>query len=213
MCLLKRVILIRHGQAEHQLYDQFGGWSGVKLTELSIKQAQAVADRLKMKLKEHYTLFSSDLNRAKQTAEIIHKKLETPITYSKELREHNPGIVSGMSRKEADQHLLEMTEPYIDSLTYPGAETFREFYNRVAGYMKKLDEKEEQALIVSHGGTIHNIIRWWIGTPVTDFFKFSFIVANTSITVLDTNRHGQRVIQRLNDTTHYTTIGLTNPIE
>ena len=213
VCLMKRAILVRHGQAEHQLYDKFGGWSDANLTELGIKQAQAVADRLKVELKEDYSLYSSDLNRAKQTAEIIHNKLKTPITFSKELREHNPGIASGMTREEADQHLLEMTEPYIDSLTYPGAETFREFYNRVTGYMDILHEKEEKVIIVSHGGTIHSIIRWWIGTPVTDFFKYGFVVANTALTVLDHNRHGQRVIQRLNDTTHYTTIGLKNPIE
>ena len=168
MCLLKRVILVRHGKAEHQLFDKFGGWSDAKLTELGIKQAQAVADSLKMELKEKYALYSSDLNWAKQTSEIIYNQLETPITYSKELREHNPGIASGMTRKEADQHLHEMTKPYIDSLTYPEAETFREFFNRVSGIMDKLDETEKQIIIVSHGGTIHNTniglsnpIEWW----------------------------------------------------
>jgi probable phosphoglycerate mutase len=210
---MKRAILVRHGQAEHQLYDKFGGWSNANLTELGIRQAEAIADRLKAELKENYSLYSSDLNRARQTAEIIYNKLNIPFNFSKELREHNPGIASGMTREEADKHLLEMTEPYVDSLTYPGAETFREFYIRVTGYMDRLDEKEEQVIIVSHGGTIHSIIRWWIGTPVTDFFKFGFVVANTAITVLDHNRHGQRVIQRLNDASHFVSIGLTNPIE
>jgi broad specificity phosphatase PhoE len=136
-----------------------------------------------------------------------------PITCSEELREHNPGIASGMTREEAAKHLLDMTEPYIDSKTYPGAETFREFYHRVTGFMDRLNEAEEQVIIVSHGGTIHNIVRWWIGTPVTDFFKFGFVVANTGITVLAHNRHGQRVIQRLYDTAHFSSIGLDNPIE
>ena len=100
VCLMKRAILIRHGQAEHQLYDKFGGWSNADLTELGIKQAKAIANRLEAELKENYSLYSSDLNRAKQTAEIIHNKMETPIIYSKELREHNPGIASGMKRKK-----------------------------------------------------------------------------------------------------------------
>ena len=210
---MKRLILIRHGQAENNLHDLYGGWSEVKLTELGIKQAHTVANRLSEELKKSYTLYSSDLQRAKQTAEIISNKLNLSVIYSKELREHNPGIVSGMSHEEAKQHQLEITEPYIDCVTFPGAETWREFYNRVTGYMGELDDKEDQVIIVSHGGTIHNIIRWWLGTPVADLFKYSFTVANTSISVLETSRHGQRIIQRLNDTTHYIKIGLLNPIE
>ena len=210
---MKRAILIRHGQAEHQLEDRFGGWSNKTLTDQGIKQAQSVANRLKKELKENYTLFSSDLKRAKQTAKIIQSKIETPVKYSIELREHNPGIASGMTRAEAEQHQHELTEPYIDSQIFPGAETFRQFFVRVSEYMTKIDETENYVIIVSHGGTIHNIIRWWIGTPVTDFFKFGFIVENTGITVLDYNRHGQRVIQRLNDTSHFNSIGLENPIE
>jgi probable phosphoglycerate mutase len=213
VCPLRRVILVRHGQAENNLYDFFGGWSDAKLTELGIEQAHAVANRLSEELNERYNLYSSDLIRAKQTAEIIQKKLGIPITYSKELREHNPGIASGMRREEVDEHLQEVIKPLIDWRMYPEAETFREFYQRVTGYMDRLDEVEENLLIVSHGGTIHNILRWWIGTPVTDFFKFGFRIANTSITMLDKNKDGQNIIERLNDTTHYTKIGIKNSIE
>ena len=205
------MILVRHGQAENNLHNLYGGWSDVKLTELGVRQAHAVGERLCMDLCEDYTFLSSDLRRAKETAEIISAKLGIPVVFSQELREHNPGIASGMSWEKAEEHKMKITEPYIDYVRFPGAETFREFFNRVKGFMDNLEE--ERVLIVSHGGTIHNIVRWWIGTPVTDLFKFSFSLANTSITVLETNNHGQRIIQRLNDTAHYIAIGLKNPIE
>ena len=210
---MKRLILVRHGQAESNLHGLHGGWSNVELTELGIKQAEAVAARLSEELKGTYKIYSSDLMRAKQTAGIIGRKLEKTPIYVLGLREFNPGIVSGMSREEAEKHRKDVTEPALDWRPYPESESWREFYHRVASFMDKLSEKEEHVLIVSHGGTIQNIVRWWLGIPLTDFFKTGFGTANTSITILDTTPYLERRIERLNDTSHYTKIGLTNPIE
>lgn len=209
---MKQIILVRHGQAENNLHNFIGGWSNVKLTELGIKQAQAVANRLEEELEETYKIFSSDLNRAKQTAEIISRKLNKTPTYAIELRELNPGIVSGMDIKEAEKYLIKVTSPTLDWRPYPESESWREFYDRVTSFMDKLMETEERVLIVSHGGTIQNIIRWWIGTPLTDYFKVGFGTANASVTVLDTTEH-QRRIERLNDTSHYTRISIINPVK
>jgi len=207
------MILVRHGQAENNLYGLIGGWSNVQLTELGIKQAEAVADRLREELKGTYKMYSSDLKRAKQTAEIISRKLEVTPTYVMEFREYNRGIVNGMDRKEAEKYRQEVTDPVLDWRPYPESESWREFYHRVASFMDKLSEKEEQVLLVSHGGTIQNIIRWWLGIPLTDFFKTAFGTANTSLTILDTTPYRERRIERLNDTKHYSRIGLTNSIE
>jgi broad specificity phosphatase PhoE len=100
---MKQIILVRHGQAENNLHKLIGGWSNVKLTELGIQQAQAVAIRLEKELKGTIKIYSSDLYRAKQTAEIINGKLNKSITYAKDLREHNLGIVSGMALEEAER--------------------------------------------------------------------------------------------------------------
>ena len=210
---MKRMILVRHGQAESNLHGMIGGWSNVELTELGLKQAEAVAERLREELDGTYKVYSSDLKRAKQTAEIICSKLDKTPTYAMKVREHNPGIVSGMDRKEAEKYRQEVTGPALDWRPYPESESWREFYHRVSSFMEKLCETEEQVLIVSHGGTIQNIIRWWIGIPLTDFFKTGFGTANTSITVLDTTPYRERRIERLNDTTHYSRIGHINPIE
>ena len=209
---MTKIILIRHGQGENNLHNLIGGWSDLRLTELGVQQAQAVADRLYEELKEDYKVYSSDLMRAKQTAEIICKKLGKTPSYAVELREHNPGIVSGMSREEAMELLQEVSEPPLDWRPFPEAESAGEFYARVSGFMEKLVEGEEHVLIVSHGGTIQNIIRWWIGSPLPDYYRVGFGVANTSVTVLDSTEHRQRRIERLNDTTHYGRIGNKHPI-
>ena len=210
---MKQIILVRHGEGENNKHNLIGGWSDVKLTELGIRQAEAVADRLCEELNGDYKIYSSDLARAKHTAEIISQKLgKTPI-FTMELREHNPGIVSGMAIEEAKKNLQEdIPEPTLDWRPYPGSESWREFYERVVSFMEGLVGSEDRVLIVSHGGTIQNIVRWWIGVPLVDFFKVTFGVGNTSVTVLETTDHNQRKIERLNDRTHYSRLNQSNPI-
>ena len=158
-------------------------------------------------------MYSSDLRRARQTAEIICNRLDVIPNYSLELREHYAGIASGMNRKEAYKIRVKMDPPTLDWRPWPEAESWGEFYTRVSTFMDKLIETEERVLIVSHGGTIRNIIRWWLGTPSSDHFKVEFGTANTSVTVLDTTLDNVRRIERLNDTSHYATIGTTNSIK
>jgi probable phosphoglycerate mutase len=209
---LKQIILIRHAQATNNLPNSVkGGWSDVELTELGIRQAEAVAERLSNELEGNIPVYSSDLRRARQTVEIICKRLEAIPLYVLELREHNAGIASGMNRKKAEKLWVNKDTPTLDTRPWPEAESWGEFYTRVSTFMDKLCITEESVLIVSHGGTIRNIIRWWLGIPRSDHFKVSFDTANTSVTVLDTPDNVRRV-ERLNDTAHYATIGITNPI-
>jgi broad specificity phosphatase PhoE len=211
---LKQIIMVRHGQGTNNLPNSvIGSWSNVELTELGVKQAGAVAERLSNELKGNFAVYASDLRRAKHTAEIICEKLDVTPNYALELREHNAGLASGMDRDEAMKLYIKMDPPTLDWRPWSDAESWGEFYHRVASFMDILSEKEERVLIVSHGGTIQNIIRWWLGTPLSDFFEYGFGVANTSVTVLDYNQYGVKRIERLNDTTHYALIGSSNPIK
>jgi 2,3-bisphosphoglycerate-dependent phosphoglycerate mutase len=57
-------------------------------------------------------------------------------------------------------------------------------------------------LLVAHGGTIINIIIWWLRLDITSLPKISFDAALTSISVLRTNDWQKRIVERLNDTAH-----------
>jgi probable phosphoglycerate mutase len=207
---MKRMILIRHGEAEHMTGDHTGGWTDLPLTDLGRRQAHAVAKRLGRELEGvRFQLLCSDLIRARETATIIGEELKVAPKAQPELRELNNGDAAGKTKEEASAYFREPTKPYIDWQPYPGAETWRRFHARVAGHMESLSETGDETLvIVAHGGTIINIINWWLELDMETVNRVSFIAAPTSITVLGTTVFHERSIERLNDVSHLLGEGL-----
>ena len=69
---MSNIILIQHCQSEHHINNMSGGWTDTPLTELGRKQAELTGEKLKDIVDNNgYALYSSDLLRASQTAEII----------------------------------------------------------------------------------------------------------------------------------------------
>jgi probable phosphoglycerate mutase len=69
---MQELILVRHGEAEHHVKGLTGGWTNTPLTALGKKQAQLTGKHLKDHiLDSSFGFFSSDLDRAFQTAEIL----------------------------------------------------------------------------------------------------------------------------------------------
>lgn len=207
---MKRLILIRHGEAEHMTGDYTGGWTDLPLTDLGRRQARAVAKRLGRELEGvRFEFLCSDLIRASETADIIGEELVVAPKAQPELRELNNGVAAGRTKEEAGAYFREPTKPYIDWQPYPGAETWRQLYTRVAGYLEVLSELgDETFVIVAHGGTIINIINWWLELDMKAVNRVSFSAAPTSITVLGTTAFDERAIERLNDVSHLLEEGL-----
>ena len=77
-------------------------------------------------------IISSDLKRAKQTAEIINGELKLPIEYTEKLREMNNGKIAGMLNEEVEKLYPGL---YYNTLAidekYPGGESPLDFYKRI----------------------------------------------------------------------------------
>lgn len=211
---MNRIILIQHCQSEHHVNGMTGGWTDTPLTGLGRQQAVAIAGRLKHDLADMpCQLYSSDLKRAAQTAEIVGEELELTVQSVPELREFNNGIAAGMTKKEARMHEAPMPEggPGIDRRPFREAETWREFYARVSACMDCLrNDFQELPIIVSHGGTQNNIIAWWLRLSADMLAEVSFTATPGSISVLGTNKWNERAIKRLNDISHLYHAGLAN---
>ena len=207
------IILARHAQSKHHVTDLTGGWTDTGLTELGRRQTACLAERLKHELAgrscRHYC---SELNRAAQTAQIIARAVGIDPTTDPGLKEYNNGLAAGKSRREAEQIALPRTEPRLDWRPYPQAETWREFYLRVAECMDRLTLDPAPLLLVTHGGTIIQIVAWWLHLDMDLLSRVSFPVAPASLSVLRINRWNEHTLERLNDAAHLQRIGLPQRI-
>lgn len=83
------------------------------------------------------------------------------------------------------------------------AETDRRFTNRVRSYMNQLNAAEDEYLIlVTHSDTLSNILTWWMDLDQGFMNKVYSSVKPGSISILEKNNFGQRVLSRLNDVSH-----------
>jgi broad specificity phosphatase PhoE len=214
---MRSIILIRHGQSEHQLKGLTGGWTDTGLTELGRRQTACLASRLKREIANTpCQIYCSDLKRALQTAEIVGKEIGVTPNLVPELREFDNGIAAGKTEEEAKQCALEQTEPFLDWQPYPQAETWRQFYLRVSSYMDRLTKNQKRLLLlVTHAGTIINIVAWWLqlDMDMLSKIKVSFDASPTSISVLRMNQWNEHTIERLNDTAHLYAAGLSDKIQ
>jgi broad specificity phosphatase PhoE len=204
------IILIRHAQSEHHVKGMTGGWTDTDLTELGQRQAQCLASRLKREIAAVAChVCCSDLRRALQTADIIGRTIGVTPEPVPELREFNNGIAAGMSEEEARQYARELTSPALDWQPYPEAETWRQFYLRVSACMDRLArDQEELLLLVTHGGTIINIVAWWLQLEIESIVSLD--ASPASISVMRMNEWNERTIERLNDTAHLYAAGLSD---
>lgn len=207
------LILVRHGEAQHMVTDLTGGWTDTDLTENGRRQAEAVAERLSIELDgQKSILYSSSLKRAVQTAEPISRKLGLSFTRHDRLRELNNGIAAGLTQEEAKKHYNDTPKISLDWHPYPESESWREFYQRVSSFMEStLRSFNETPVFVSHGGTIHMITSWWLGLKPEHMNDVFFSSAPTGVTILHIDRLGNKVLERLNDTSHLTIKGARNP--
>ena len=85
---MKRIYTVQHTQSEHHTNGMVGSWTDWNLTDLGKQQADRIAERLKQELDgKEIVLYTSDLKRAKQTADSIASLFQVEPIVKKELRE------------------------------------------------------------------------------------------------------------------------------
>lgn len=204
------IILIRHGEAEHHVQKLTGGWTDSALTEEGCRQFRLLAACLKRDFTGQKTplVVSSDLVRAKKGADIIAEALGAePVRTYAFLREKNNGKAAGLTQEEAKKfHHPPATGRELDHVNYDGGETRRTFFARtVKGFRNLLaDAGERDLIIVSHKGTIQNMIFDWLRLSIEEVAdkRISFDIRPGSLTVLGDNKWGEHALFALNDTSY-----------
>lgn len=162
------VYLVRHGETEWNAQRRIQGHANSPLTEEGIEQAELVALRAKKLGITH--IYSSDLGRAVQTAEIISKTLNLPILTDTRLRELNMGILEGRfvtSLTEEENQLRKTPLSGIPNVRIPGGETMQELADRLYAALNDLRQLPEGSipLVVCHGLALGCLIGTVMGLP------------------------------------------------
>jgi probable phosphoglycerate mutase len=151
------LILARHGETD---WNRDGIWQGhgdPPLNDLGRRQAAELADRLADV--EIDALYSSDLRRAYETAEIVALAKGLSITADSDLREMDVGSWSGLTTEE-------IRERFPDVDAHDG-EAREEFLARAVGALDRIAKAHagQRVLVVTHGGVIRSLERHVYGEP------------------------------------------------
>lgn len=151
--------LVRHGKDDETVR---GGWSQHLLTEEGVHQVEMLAEQIAgcMDIRRVY---SSDLQRAMQTAQIIGNRAGLPVIPLSQFRETNNGALAGMKNTVA---LVCYPNLFWNQLEweqcYPGGESPKAFYERICvaweSFSKQIVAQNESVILVTHGGVIHVIL-------------------------------------------------------
>jgi probable phosphoglycerate mutase len=201
---MKELILVRHAEAQYMVDNLTGGWTDTPLTDRGRHQAQQTGAALRALLGTGpFAFYASDLARASETAKIIGTHIHAVPVCARELRDFNNGLAANRPHAEAEALSLPVTQPIMDSVPYPGAESWRTLWQRVAGFMDALQRRDiERAVLVTHASAIVCILQWWLQLPDALLSKTSFDAEPCSITRCTANEWGERKLTKLNDTAH-----------
>jgi broad specificity phosphatase PhoE len=100
----QRILLLRHGESTWNVEGRWQGWLDAPLTPTGEEQAAVRARTLAHDSFAPRVIYSSDLERAARTAEIIAAHVESPVITDAGFRERNGGEWQGHTRSEIDEH-------------------------------------------------------------------------------------------------------------
>lgn len=198
-----RLLVARHGATQHNLDGRFTGQFDAPLSALGERQAEALAARLVGQRFD--AIISSDLLRARQTAEYIAARCGQEVTLDPDLREISMGAWEGRSvaeiRRDEGALLAEIEADTTGAISYPHGESAAQLRARVLGALNRCLARHPQGdvLWVTHGGVISALLlhalglsnerRWQFARGNTSLFEFEYLPAMVKIL-------------RANDTSH-----------
>jgi alpha-ribazole phosphatase/probable phosphoglycerate mutase len=194
--------LVRHGQTQSNADGLFQGQLDVPLNDVGRRQARTVAGVLRDTIFDG--VYSSDLSRCVQTAELIVGPSGTPVVQDSALRELHYGILQGTSIHEAASSLTahglgenwKSGEFTRRGLAAPGGESILQMRRRLNRFLVSLDaahppSQGQRVLLILHGGTLRVLLTILLGLPASA--RYSFVFDNCSISRVVRGAAGSRL--------------------
>ncbi len=197
------VYIIRHAEAEGNLYRRVHGHYDSLLTEMGEKQLEYLRRRFK---DIHIdAVYSSDLSRTRATAAAICVPKKLPLNTLPELREVKMGVWEDVCWAEIERDMPEEYKNYNSAphkWNISGCENFYKLSERITSAVKTLAERHDGQTIavVTHGGAIRALLCTLMNIPPEEISRV-FYCDNTAVSLL-TYKDGAFGIEYMNDNSH-----------
>jgi 2,3-bisphosphoglycerate-dependent phosphoglycerate mutase len=196
-----RLFLVRHGVTPYNIQARYTGQADIPLSPLGVRQAEAVGFRL---ASEHIdAIVSSDLQRARVTAQAIAHHHGLPVLEDADLRETALGVWEGFTYAEVRVQNPELVAHWQvgPDIAPPGGETMLQVRERLVRALARWQANYPEGTVVwsTHGGFIGVMLCHLLGLDLTR--RRQFRLGNTSITEVDFSR-GYPVLLYVNEIAH-----------
>jgi broad specificity phosphatase PhoE len=180
------ILLARHGESDWNRSEQWQGLADRPLTELGREQARTLAARLHDV--ELDAIYSSDLQRARDTAQVVAHDHGLEVMEVPALREVDVGSWSGLTRTEAQTRFPDGYARWIDGGEgWDDGESYAQLRDRVVAAVQRIaaDHEGGRILVVAHGGTIRAIHAAALGVDVTTYRRTHRVEPNGGLSTVE----------------------------
>lgn len=198
-----RLYMVRHGQTNWNSEGRLQGHTDIPLNEEGLRQAESIGRRLSRI--ELSAVYSSDLQRAAQTARAIADFHGLEVTATPYLRESCLGEWEGLTADEivarGDEQLW--NDYRKDSTAYrpPGGEPYQQVWDRLMVVRDLIvgAHPKGHVAVVGHGGSMRALLSDALGSDIRSIRRMS--LDNASLSIIERS-HNRVIVRLLNDTSH-----------
>jgi probable phosphoglycerate mutase len=152
------ILLVRHGETDWNRDRRWQGHADPPLNETGRRQSEQLAEALLAD--PPAAVYSSDLRRARETAEIVARRLELPVRIDPRLREVDVGEWSGLTLAEIERLYPEgVRRREAGGTGWERGETYEAMGERVLGALHEIAAAHDggRVLVVTHGGPMGRV--------------------------------------------------------
>jgi phosphoserine phosphatase len=179
------ILLARHGESDWNRAKRWQGFADRPLTDLGREQAVALAKRLGDT--ELDAVYSSDLQRARDTAEIVARSKGLRVETTPDLREVDVGSWSGLTRAEAEARFPDAYARWLQGGEgWDDGETYEEMSRRVVAAIVRVAAQHPNGsvLVVAHGGSIRAVHAAALGLDVHTYRRIQRVEPNATLSAV-----------------------------
>lgn len=202
------VLIVRHGETEHNKGGIMQGHLDVELNDTGREQARKLSLWLASRYQINH-IYSSPLARARVTADFVAEGQSCHLTTVDDLKEIKIGLWQGLTSAQAAQAHPEVWQKLQEDNLYtrrPEGESYWDLYQRVSSSLMSIVEPHNDSAIciVTHGGCVRSMLDYAMSAPLGTFsFVSGLHIDNTGLSILEYSQaHKQWGVRTINSIFH-----------